>query len=207
MVRISVLLFLLIVGESELEVLPISNVNPSIVYKERHFNRVYEQIRSHEGGYVFHPNDRGGMTYGGIARRLHPKWQGWYLIDQAQPLKRYDSVERAEWLVKDFYLTLWITGGYEKIENFDLALNLFDFAIHSSPRTVELKVNRVLAKYGCDPIRVQSEWIPDYINTLPANEFILHLKIERIKLFNYLVTKDPSQMVFLKGWYDRIEKI
>ena len=197
-------LFLLVGSEGGRGDFPISIVYPSKVHN---FNQVYQTIRSHEGNYVNHWADRGQETYGGISRRNFPDWQGWYVIDKAKPLVRHDSVPRVEWLVKDWYLSRWVEGGFEKIEDYNLALNLFDFYIHSGRRTVEIKINRVLAKYGCEPISVQGEFIPDYINTLPPNEFILHLKIERLKLFNYLVTKDSSQMVFLRGWYKRIESI
>jgi lysozyme family protein len=208
MVRISVLLFLLIVGESELEVLPISNVNPSIVYKERHFMYVYNHIRQNiEGNYVNHKDDKGRETYAGISRRLHPNWYGWKYIDQAKPLVRHDSVPAAEIWALDFYLNLWIKGGFEKIEDRELALNLFDFTIHSSPRTVNTKVNRVLAKFGCNPVQMGGEWVNDDFNRVPSREFVLLLKIERIKLFNYLVTKDKSQLVFYRGWLNRLESI
>lgn len=209
MVRFLLLIFLVFTGEGVGD-LPVYTINLSKVYvveKPHHFSRVYEQIRQNEGNYVNHPQDRGRETYAGISRRMFPQWQGWYEIDEAKPLQRFDSVASAEYYVKDWYLSKWVDGGFEKIEDFDVALNLFDFSIHSSPRTVELKVNRVLAIYGCDPIKVEGEWVPDSINTLPATEFILRLKIERLKLFNYLVRKDPSQIVFLRGWYKRIEQI
>lgn len=195
---------LLVGSEGDIGESPVPIVYPSKVHN---FSKVYETIRSHEGNYVNLKVDRGRETYGGISRRNFPDWQGWYVIDKAKPLVRHDSVPDVEWMVKDWYLDRWVEGGFEKIENFDLALNLFDFYIHSGRRTVELKINRVLAKYGCEAISVQGEWVPNYINTLPPNEFILHLKIERLKLFNYLVTKDSSQMVFLRGWYKRIESI
>ena len=35
----------------------------------------------HEGGYVFDPDDSGGETYKGVARKFHSKWEGWSKID------------------------------------------------------------------------------------------------------------------------------
>lgn len=210
MVRFVLLIFLVFTGEGVGD-LPVSTLNLSKVYvveKPHHFLYVYNYIRQNiEGNYSNHPNDRGRETYAGISRRLHPDWFGWQYVDEAKPLVRHDSVPAAEIWALDFYLDIWVKGGFEIIENREVALSLFDFTIHSSPRTVELKVNRVLSIYGCDPIKVEGEWVPDSINTLPATEFILRLKIERLKLFNYLVRKDPSQIVFLRGWYRRIEQI
>jgi len=47
------------------------------------FNDAYEKTILNEGGYKLHnvPDDRGGQTYAGIARRYHPNWPGWRYID------------------------------------------------------------------------------------------------------------------------------
>ena len=175
--------------------------------KEHHFPYVYQQIRKLEGTYVNHPNDKGRETYGGISRKLHPKWQGWEYIDEAKPLERYDTVPRAEFWVLDWYLDLWVKEGFETIEDRELALNLFDFRIHSSPRTVELFTNRVLTRMGCEPTRIGEDWIDGRFNQVEPVEFILRLKIQRLILFNYIVTKYPSQKVFYFGWVNRISNI
>lgn len=207
MVRFLFLIFLF-VGEVREVSLRETFVYPSkVIEKEHHFLYVYKEIRKIEGCYVNHPRDRGKETYGGISRRSFPKWYGWQYIDQAKPLQRHDTVDRAEMWVQDFYLDLWVDQGFEVIENQEVALNLFDFVIHSSPRTVELKVNRVLEKLGCDPVKVQGEWVTNEFNRVPPREFVLMLKIERIKLFNYLVTRDPSQKVFYIGWLRRLDTI
>lgn len=183
---------------------PVSIVYPS---KAHHFNRIYETIRSHEGNYVNIKADRGGMTYGGIARNMNPQWLGWYYVDEAQPLARHDSVPRVEWMVKDFYLSIWVKEGFENIESFELALNLFDFRIHSSPKTVELFTNRVLTKMGCDPITMGEGWVDNRFNQVEPVEFALRLKIQRILLFNYIVTKHPDQKIFYVGWRNRVMNI
>ena len=43
------------------------------------FERAYQNTAQIEGGYVYHPYDRGGETYDGIARKAHPDWFGWAL--------------------------------------------------------------------------------------------------------------------------------
>ena len=206
MIRVILLVFCLFYGERNgvLEALPAFIVYPSKVH---HFSKVYEQIRSHEGCYVFDKRDRGGETYGGIARKIHPQWMGWEYVDEAKPLERFDTVARAEFWVKDWYLDIWIHEGFENIESYDLALNLFDFRIHSSPRTVELFTNRVLVKMGCDPVTIGEDWIDNRFNQVDVVEFTLRLKIQRILLFNYIVTRHPDQKVFYGGWVSRVSNI
>lgn len=184
-------------------------LEPPKVYpsKPNHFERVYYHIRSHEGNFVHHRADRGGQTYGGVARRMHPQWQGWKYVDRAKPLVRHDSVPEAEPFVEIFYRDIWCEEGFENIEDFSLALNLFDFRIHSSPKTVELFTNRVLVKMGCEPTKFGENWVDNRFNQVDVTEFILRLKIQRILLFNHIVTKYPSQMVFLRGWYKRLDTI
>lgn len=175
---------------------------------DHHFPEIYNYIRTEvEGNYSFHPDDKGGETYGGIARRLHPDWFGWRYVDQARPHKRHDRIEKAEIHVLDFYLTIWVTENFEIIENKELAKNLFDLRIHSSPKTVTRITNRVLNEMGYCPIKVGENWINEDFNHLNAEEFILRLKIQRLILFNYLVTKSPNQRVFYNGWINRLTNI
>ena len=45
------------------------------------FSVSYSLMAPHEAGYVNDPDDEGGETIDGIARRFHPRWSGWPLID------------------------------------------------------------------------------------------------------------------------------
>lgn len=206
--RLFLLVFFLLTGENRGVSLREIYVYPSKPIKAHHFAYVYNHIRQNiEGNYVHHPKDKGGETYAGIARRFHPDWQGWWEIDAAKPLQRHDSVPSAEYFAKDFYLTIWVTEGFEVIEDQSLALNLFDFRIHSSPRTVELFTNRVLTQMGCEPITIGDDWVDNRFNQVDPTEFALRLKIQRILLFNHIVTRHPDQRVFYNGWKRRIMNI
>lgn len=46
------------------------------------FNTAYENTGGYEGGYSNHAADRGGETWCGIARKFHPNWEGWKIIDE-----------------------------------------------------------------------------------------------------------------------------
>lgn len=58
-----------------------------------------------EGGYVNDPNDRGGETYRGIARKFHPTWVGWRIIDKISDKKTGQIFKNSELdkLVLSFY--------------------------------------------------------------------------------------------------------
>jgi lysozyme family protein len=48
------------------------------------FKTAYQLTMGHEGLYDNHPSDRGGETYCGIARNIHPHWEGWTVIDEVK---------------------------------------------------------------------------------------------------------------------------
>ena len=45
------------------------------------FSQAHAPVAVWEGGYANHPNDRGGETLCGIARRCHPGLVLWKLVD------------------------------------------------------------------------------------------------------------------------------
>ena len=79
------------------------------------FEQAIAFVLQHEGGYVNHPDDPGGETKYGIAKRSHPS------LD----IKKL-TVDGA----KGIYLAeYWIPSGAGKLEN-DLALVHFDTAVN-----------------------------------------------------------------------------
>jgi len=45
------------------------------------FKPAFQNTITTEGGYVNDPQDPGGETYKGIARKIYSKWSGWQTID------------------------------------------------------------------------------------------------------------------------------
>lgn len=45
------------------------------------FKEAYKKTMHHEGGYVDDPDDSGGETYKGVARKKNPTWKGWTMVD------------------------------------------------------------------------------------------------------------------------------
>jgi lysozyme family protein len=54
----------------------------------------YESTMKAEGGYVNNPQDPGGETYKGIARKFNSKWDGWIAIDMAQTGQEFPRQSR-----------------------------------------------------------------------------------------------------------------
>ena len=58
------------------------------------FEIAYGETEIREGGYVNDPADRGGETHRGVARKFHPKWPGWKIVDKYKADFPNDFVRR-----------------------------------------------------------------------------------------------------------------
>ena len=101
------------------------------------FERAFANTMLSEGGYANNPKDRGGETYMGIARTMHPDWLGWPLIDEC--LRHGDPLsldpDLAD-LVREFYHTeFWQPLRCHLIDpvSQEVAEELFEAAVNCGP--------------------------------------------------------------------------
>ena len=98
------------------------------------FKIAYKKTAINEGGWNHVSGDRGGETYKGIARKFHPKWEGWKLVDKAKPLKHNQIIknEALDKLVQDFYKKqFWDVISGDKVEDQNIANTLYDFGVNA----------------------------------------------------------------------------
>lgn len=57
------------------------------------FAKAHLKLRKVEGGYANDKDDAGGETWRGIARKFHPSWQGWRIIDKIKAANKSASVD------------------------------------------------------------------------------------------------------------------
>jgi len=58
------------------------------------FDKSLDFVLSWEGGHSFDPDDPGGETYKGVARKKNPQWKGWRYVDEKK-FKEADGELRA----------------------------------------------------------------------------------------------------------------
>jgi lysozyme family protein len=170
------------------------------------FNIAYEKfVKPFEGGYVNNPNDKGGETYAGIARKFNPKWKGWDFIDFKKRTKPGEVKTNAffpdiDYLVVDFYKSLWNRHKLSEIKSQDVANIFFDFIVNSGTRAIK-KVQKLL-KIKDDGI-IGNQTINAINNENPAK---LNNEIKKLRknFYKNIVLRDPSQNVFAQGWKNRI---
>jgi lysozyme family protein len=105
------------------------------------FLTAYKRTSRYEGGYANDAADRGGETYKGIARKMHPNWQGWVIIDAYKKdhgqLKRGAIINdpRLDDMVIEFYRReFWNKVRGDDVKDQDLANMLYDDAVNTGPK-------------------------------------------------------------------------
>lgn len=102
-----------------------------------------------EGGYSNHPNDRGGETWKGIARKKHPNWNGWPVVDQLRSSssfpKNLDNNAQLKGFVAAFYKKqFWDALRLDDIVDAKIAGKLFDMAVNIGVSTAAKFLQKAL---------------------------------------------------------------
>lgn len=184
------------------------------------FQKSYPVVRENEGGYANNPNDNGGETYKGIARKFWENWSGWKIIDSYK--KHIKSFESA--LEKDQGLQLSVLSFYkehfwdelclDQVSDQTIATELFDTGVNMSTNTAATFLQRTLnvlnnqGKLYSD-LLVDGKIGPKTIQVLNA-----HKSPKRVlKVLNCLqgakyvaiCENNPTQEQFMWGWMNRVE--
>jgi lysozyme family protein len=139
--------------------------------------QLIEQILDREGGYVNHSSDKGGPTNFGITQATLAAARG-----KAVTATDVQNMTRAE------AITIYEKQYVKPFERFS-----------ASPKLLELIVDSAV-QHGTG--RVQG-WLMDIPSTDPAVNHRLLLR-RRIQFYGEIITSNPSQAVFAKGWLKRV---
>jgi lysozyme family protein len=135
-----------------------------------------------EGGYSNHPNDRGGSTNKGVTQKTYDN----YLVKRGYKKKDIKQISDEE--VEDIYRNnYWYASQANFQPTPQLAIALFDFAVHSGPR----RAKNYLAR--CATVHFDFK---DRLNCY----------LTARKSFLKRIAKG-SQKVFLKGWMNRMKDL
>lgn len=159
------------------------------------FLQAFESMIQNEGGYKLHDvaGDRGGQTYAGIARNMHPQWAGWRDIDAGQ-------IPETE-LVRQFYrANFWDRIRGDDISHQAVARNLFDFAVNAGPATA-IKLAQLVV--GATPDGALGPKTLAALNACDPELFRASYALAKVARYRDIVTKDRTQQKFLLGWINR----
>lgn len=148
------------------------------------FDKAFERLIGHEGGYVNHPSDPGGETNFGISKRSYP----------AEDIRSM-TLERA----KAIYLRdYWNAAGCDYVPEAS-RFDLFDMAVNSGVRPAIMAMQRAIGADADGVIGPNTLMLLDNIDPL---RFRMRFNGYRLQLISTLSTW-PA---FGRGWANRIAK-
>ena len=150
------------------------------------FNDIIEVVLEHEGGYVNDPDDPGGETNFGVAKRSHPD------VDIANLTK-----DGAKEIYKKVY---WDKNKVEKL-SIHLRHIYFDMCVNQG-RGRAVKILQQAANAKGANLKVDGGLGPKTITALKGVE-LDRVRAYRIKYYADLVTRKPDLEKFYFGWFRR----
>lgn len=165
----------------------------------------FRKLDKHEGEYGNDPDDPGGETYRGIARKMNGKWDGWAIIDSLKrqsgfPANLSLNVELRE-CVGTFYLAnFWNKIDGDDIQNQDVADSIFDFAVNAGVGTsIQLaqKVVKTNPDGSIGPNTLKA------INAFNPDHFIAAFTVAKIRRYIEICKKRDTSRKYFFGWVIR----
>ena len=150
------------------------------------FDEIIEVVLHHEGGYVNDPDDPGGETNFGIAKRSHPD------VDIANLTK-----EGAKEIYKEHY---WDRNKVESLSE-DLRHIYFDMCVNQG-RGRAVKILQKAANAKGANLVVDGGMGPKTIAAMKGVE-LQRVRAYRVKYYADLVTRKPDLEKFYFGWFRR----
>lgn len=163
------------------------------------FKKALEFVLKNEGGYVNDPDDPGGETYKGIARNMWPDWAGWAIIDKKHI--RSLGIPQLQELVEEFYyIKFWKPVGGDNINNLDVAISIFDFAVNAGIAT---SVSLAQVVVGVDKDGIAGDNTVNAINGFDPDHFLAAFTVAKIARYVSIINKRPASRKYLFGWVRR----
>lgn len=158
-----------------------------------------------EGGYVNDPQDPGGETYRGIARKMNSKWDGWTLIDMAKKEKTFpanlDSDQALQEKIKTFYeINYWDKVRGDDITNQHIAESIFDFAVNAGT-IASAKLAQITV--GAEPDGTIGPVTLQKINADDPRAFLALFALHKIARYIHICENREDSKKFFYGWIKR----
>lgn len=156
---------------------------------KQNFDHCLEMLMKHEGGYVNHPRDPGGMTNLGVTKRVYEAWVG-HEVDEA--------AMRA--LTPDDVAPIYRKKYWDAVRADDLPSgvdwSVFDWGVNSGPKRAAQALQRIVAVAddgAIGPITLRA------VYDMSAEKIIDEMYSARQRFYERLSTFDT----FGKGWTRR----
>ena len=155
-----------------------------------------DRVIAREGGYVNHPDDRGGPTNMGITQATLASYRGRVVsVDDVRGLSRAEAIA----IYRQNY---WVRPGFVNLVTSQAVVEmLFDAAVHHGPGTAIRMLQRA-AEVVDDG--VLGPMTRRAVAGYPSRRLAARFVAERAEELGRIVTARPSQAAFAHGWLRRL---
>ena len=169
------------------------------------YEQALQWVLTHEGGYVNDPDDPGGETYKGVARKMNSKWEGWTLIDMLKKQSGFpanlDKDAELQETIKSFYeINFWDRIKGDDIASQEVATSIFDFAVNAGVSTSASLAQLVV---GAEKDGIIGKHTIELINGFDPEHFIASFTVAKIARYVSIVKKRPTSKKYFYGWVCR----
>jgi len=165
-----------------------------------HNGLIIDDLISREGGYVNHPDDKGGPTKFGITAATLGSYLGTVSpasADQVAHLSREQA--------KEIYWNQYIQApGFNEIGDLGLQEVLIDPAVHSGPRTAIRWLQKALDLETDGVIGLIT--LAAIARSNPRN-LSVQILLQRLEYIGEIISNNQRQAVFASGWIRRISEL
>lgn len=158
------------------------------------FETAFQNIVKIEGGYVNHPLDSGGPTCYGVTIKTLSDFLG---HDASEEDVKNLSLDTAKKIYKQNY---WDRLKLDSVKNVNLACVLFDQSVNRGTRKVSEQIQKLV---GVPTDGVIGPASIAAINAQDPKKLLLSFIKETQNTYTSIVSSNPSQVVFIKGWIAR----
>lgn len=169
------------------------------------YDQAFQLVLNNEGGYVNDPDDPGGETYKGIARKMNSKWPGWVNVDMAKQKPNFPGNLENDAQLQDEIKTFYRINYWDKIKGDDLtsqevADSIFDFGVNAGTGTSARLAQMVVDATADGVIGPNSV---AKINAFDPEFFLASFALAKIARYINIVKKNPSSKKYFYGWVKR----
>ncbi len=169
------------------------------------FASAFDATMKAEGGYVNDPQDPGGETYKGIARKMNSKWDGWTLIDLAKREPNFpanlDGNLPLQEKIQNFYeINYWDKIRGDEINDQHIAECIFDFAVNAGPITSAKLAQRTV---GAEADGIIGPATLEKINADEPRAFIALFSLHKVRYYVGICENRQESRKFFYGWIKR----
>lgn len=158
------------------------------------FKKYAPKLLQFEGGYVWHPEDKGGPTNKGVTLKTYQEHFGSH-----KTVNDLKNIPYGEWqqIMKEGY---WDKCKADNIDNQSVAEILTDWCVNSGM----VGLRRVQELVGAKPDGIAGPITLSLINSSDPEKLFNRIKMARNQFYVNIVKRNPSQKVFMNGWMNRL---